>query len=77
MLLLKPNCECCDIDLPADTREARICTFECTFCVQCAASRFDNRCPNCGGNLVERPVRPARHLLKHPASTDRFVKQHD
>lgn len=76
MLKLKPNCECCDRDLPPDTTEARICTFECTFCADCAAQRFDNACPNCGGNFVVRPVRPERHLQKNPASTDRFTKAH-
>ncbi len=76
MLLLKPNCECCDCDLPPAAADARICTFECTFCAECAKTRFDDTCPNCGGNLVERPVRPAKHLAKNPASTDRFVKGH-
>ena len=76
MLILKPNCECCDKDLPPSTNIARICTFECTFCVDCATDLFDNTCPNCGGNLVERPVRPQKHLLKHPASSERFNKPH-
>ncbi len=76
MLKLKPNCECCDKDLPADSPDARICTFECTFCADCAQSRFDDVCPNCGGNLVVRPVRPARLLSKYPASTERFTKAH-
>lgn len=76
MLLLKPNCECCDKDLPADATDARMCTFECTFCADCAEQRFDNTCPNCGGNLVVRPIRPARHLVKNPASTKRFTKDH-
>ncbi len=76
MLKLKPNCECCDVDLPAHTRDARICTFECTFCADCAANRFEDVCPNCGGELVRRPIRPVHHLAKHPASTERFVKAH-
>ena len=76
MLLLKPNCECCDTDLPPESPQARICTFECTFCADCAEHRFLNRCPNCGGNLVERPIRPARLLDKHPASDERLVKAH-
>ncbi|WP_298960898.1 DUF1272 domain-containing protein [uncultured Roseibium sp.] len=76
MLLLKPNCECCDKDLPPSAVDARMCTFECTFCADCAETRFGNICPNCGGNLVERPIRPARHLLKNPASTKRFTKSH-
>ena len=49
MLALKPNCECCDTDLPPASAEARICTFECTFCADCAQGRFDGVCPNCGG----------------------------
>ncbi len=76
MLLLKPNCECCDKDLPADAADARMCTFECTFCAECAEQRFGNTCPNCGGNLVVRPIRPAKHLAKNPASTKRFTKDH-
>lgn len=76
MLLLKPNCECCDTDLPPDTPNARMCTFECTFCADCAEQRFGNVCPNCGGNLVARPIRPQKHLVKHPASTRRFTKDH-
>ena len=76
MLLLKPNCECCDTDLPPDAPNARMCTFECTFCADCAEQRFGNVCPNCGGNLVARPIRPQQHLVKHPASTRRFSKDH-
>ncbi len=75
MLKLKPNCECCDTDLPADSQQARICSFECTFCEDCAAEHFKHTCPNCGGELVKRPVRPADRLLKHPASTERFLNQ--
>ena len=73
MLLLRPNCECCDKDLPPQATDARICTFECTFCAECATERFDGICPNCGGNLVRRPVRPPHHLIKNPASSRRFT----
>ncbi len=76
MLALKPNCECCDKDLPPSAADARMCTFECTFCADCAENLFDNTCPNCGGNLVERPIRPEKHLLTKPASTSRFTKAH-
>ena len=76
MLLLKPNCECCDTDLPPDSTAARMCTYECTFCADCAEKRFAHICPTCGGELVRRPIRPAAMLLKHPASTERFVKAH-
>jgi hypothetical protein len=75
MLQLRPNCECCDRDLPPDSTDAMICTFECTFCVTCANERLDGACPNCGGELVRRPRRPAEKLLKYPASTERIVKQ--
>jgi hypothetical protein len=76
MLALRPNCECCDRDLPPDAADARICTFECTFCADCAAVRLDGVCPNCGGELVARPRRPARLLAKYPASTERVTKPH-
>jgi uncharacterized protein len=71
MLEMRPNCECCDRDLPADSRRAMICTFECTFCEDCARERLHGTCPNCGGELQQRPVRPAHLLLKHPASMQR------
>ncbi|MEM1164390.1 MAG: DUF1272 domain-containing protein [Pseudomonadota bacterium] len=76
MLTLKPNCECCDKDLPPISTEARICSFECTFCAECVETRFQNKCPNCGGNFVPRPIRPAEKLRKYPASEKRFTKAH-
>ena len=75
MLDIRPNCECCDKDLPANSRDALICTFECTFCSLCAESVLKYQYPNCGGNLVERPVRPPQLLIKYPASTDRILKE--
>jgi hypothetical protein len=74
MLELRPNCECCDIDLPAASTDARICSFECTFCVACAEGRLERKCPNCGGELVPRPRRPENELSGHPASTIRVFK---
>jgi hypothetical protein len=74
MLELRPNCECCDKDLPPESREAMICTFECTFCVECATDVLAGLCPNCGGELVRRPVRPLAKLEKYPASTKRVLK---
>jgi hypothetical protein len=59
MLELRPNCECCDKDLPPEATDARICSFECTFCADCVSSKLENVCPNCGGGFVPRPVRPA------------------
>ena len=74
MLLLKPNCECCDKDLPPESTEARICSFECTFCSSCANLVLNGKCPNCGGELVQRPRRPANKLIEFPASTERVFK---
>ena len=71
MLALRPNCECCDRDLPPDAADAMICSFECTFCADCVETRLHGRCPNCGGNLVPRPIRPAAMLAKFPASAER------
>ena len=74
MLELRPNCECCDRDLPSDSTDARICTYECTFCAECADTVLEGVCPNCGGNFAPRPIRPAHMLKKHPASITRVVK---
>ena len=74
MLELRPNCECCDRDLPPASADARICTFECTFCATCAEDVLAGICPNCGGNLVARPIRPARLLGRAPASAKRILK---
>jgi hypothetical protein len=74
MLQLRPNCECCNKDLPPDSREAVICSFECTFCRPCAQNVLQAACPNCGGELVTRPRRPAAKLQKFPASTERVYK---
>lgn len=75
MLKLKPNCECCDRDLPPESAAARICTFECTFCAECADNVLHGLCPNCKGNLVARPVRPPAMLAKYPASTERHLRK--
>ncbi|MGA0611525.1 DUF1272 domain-containing protein [Caldimonas sp. KR1-144] len=74
MLQMRPGCECCDTDLPPDSDRARICTFECTFCADCAQTKLANTCPNCGGELVARPRRPLSKLGKYPASTERVFK---
>jgi hypothetical protein len=76
MLDLRPNCECCDADLPPQA-PAMICTFECTFCPACAEGTFAGVCPNCGGNFTLRPIRPAAALERHPASTVRVLKAHE
>ena len=76
MLQMRPNCECCDRDLAANGGDARICSFECTFCADCAETRLEGRCPNCGGELVVRPSRAVTLLAKFPASRERVVKGH-
>jgi len=68
MLQLRPTCEHCDKALPPASTEARICSFECTFCADCADRVLGNVCPNCGGGFVPRPIRPASKLGKHPAT---------
>ncbi len=74
MLQLRPNCECCNKDLPPASSEARICSFECTFCASCADAVLQGICPNCGGELVHRPRRPAAALDRYPASTERITR---
>ena len=81
MLILKPNCELCDKDLPPDSTEACICSYECTFCSTCVETVLKNVCPNCGGGFVTRPIRPKTErrpgvsLGHDPASTTRaYIK---
>lgn len=74
MLALRPNCECCDKDLPPEATDAMICTFECTFCRDCVETKLGGVCPNCGGNLERRPVRPAGKLGKFPPQQERVFK---
>ena len=71
MLELRPNCENCNCDLPAASADALICSFECTFYRACADSKLALRCPNCGGELVRRPIRPTEKLERFPASGKR------
>lgn len=77
MLALRPKCELCDRDLPPESTEARICSYECTFCAACAEEPLHNVCPNCGGGLERRPIRPQAMLARHPASAERVVKTPD
>ena len=72
MLELRPNCECCDKDLPPESTEARICTLECTCCASCAYTVLHGICPNCGGELLRVPSRTAGKLIANPASTTRI-----
>lgn len=73
-LQLRPNCECCDRDLAPESKEAYMCTFECTYCRDCASTKLKLICPNCGGELVRRPARPAAMLLGYPASGVRVLR---
>src|SRR5438045_4673351 len=59
MLELRPTCENCNKPLPANASDARICSYECTFCAECVEGVLSNVCPNCGGGFVARPIRPA------------------
>jgi uncharacterized protein len=74
MLQLRPSCECCDALLPPDSTRARICSFECTFCADCADGVLGGKCPNCNGELVARPRRPASALALYPPSAQRVHK---
>lgn len=75
MLELRPSCEHCNKALPPASLEARICSYECTFCASCVDTVLGNVCPNCGGGFTRRPIRPARdwkngnYLGRDPAST--------
>jgi len=83
MLELRPNCEYCDKDLPPDAADARICSYECTFCAACAEGVLYDVCPNCGGGFTPRPIRPrtahrAGVSLEHqPPSTKRVCLSKD
>ena len=73
MLEMRPDCERCGTDLPAEAPGAFICSFECSFCAECADS-LDDRCPDCGGELMDRPTRSKALQAKYPASSERRFK---
>jgi hypothetical protein len=79
MLDLRPNCELCDKDLPPEAAEARICSYECTYCADCAERTLANVCINCGGGLTPRPIRPLTEWrgglsrLRQPPSSKRVL----
>lgn len=83
MLKLKPSCEHCDCTLPANSTDAMICSFECTFCRDCVEEVLHNVCPNCGGGFVPRPIRPSKEhvegisLTQYPAVTEKTHKPVD
>ena len=82
-LELRPNCEHCDTDLPPDSADARICSYECTFCATCVTEVLHDVCPNCAGGFERRPIRPSRDwrpgtsLQHQPASTQRRARTDD
>jgi hypothetical protein len=73
MLEMRPNCEHCDVDLPADRPGALICSIECTWCADCSATVLKGVCPNCQGELRARPTRVGTLLEKYPASKQRVL----
>lgn len=83
MLQLRPNCEWCDKNLPPESAEARICSYECTFCADCVETHLHDVCPNCGGGFQPRPIRPANEhrpgvsRAKQPPSETRVHLKHD
>ena len=77
MLEIRPNCENCGKDLPNESTEAMICTFECTFCKDCVEAILQNVCPNCGGGFEKRPIRPKEKLTKYPPKSERYLKPID
>ncbi len=77
MLEIRPVCENCGKDLPNDSTEAMICSFECTFCIDCADEILHNVCPNCGGGFEKRPVRPKEKLIRFPPKGVSFFRPVD
>ena len=77
MLEIRPNCEHCGKDLPNTSTEAIICSFECTYCRECALEIFENVCPSCSGNFIPRPIRPSKMVEKYAVSTKRVYAPKD
>ena len=77
MLEIRPSCEHCDKSLPVDSKEAMICSFECTFCKSCEEEILHNVCPNCGGGFEKRSIRPKKYLQKYPPSENKVYKPVD
>jgi hypothetical protein len=74
MLEIRQCCENCGKDLPNDSAEAMICSYECTFCIDCVENIIENVCPNCGGGFEKRPSRPNHQLIRHPARQDKVLR---
>ena len=77
MLEIRPNCEHCNKDLPNTSTEAMICSFECTYCKECAIEIFKNVCPTCAGNFVKRPIRPSKMIEEYPVSIEQVFAPKD
>ncbi|MCQ0032367.1 DUF1272 domain-containing protein [Burkholderia glumae] len=77
MLELRPICEHCATPLPPEAPQARICSYECTFCAACVEQVLHHVCPNCGGGFAPRPIRPAQRLGRHPPATQAFHRPVD
>ncbi|TXN36838.1 DUF1272 domain-containing protein [Flagellimonas hymeniacidonis] len=74
MLEIRTSCENCNKELPNDSSDAMICTYECTFCKNCVDDILFNVCPNCGGGFEKRPTRPKDNLVKNPVRMDKVSK---
>jgi hypothetical protein len=74
MLEIRQCCENCGKSLPNDSNEAMICSYECTFCIQCVENILENVCPNCGGGFEKRPTRPNSQLVKYPIRNDKVFQ---
>ena len=74
MLEIRTNCEHCDQSLPYNSKEAMICSFECTFCSHCVDNLLHGICPNCGGGFVNRPIRPKELITKYPPTEKHIFK---
>jgi hypothetical protein len=74
MLEMRPSCERCDRDLPPDSQDAMVCSFECTFCRTCVEGELGGVCPNCHGNFEKRPLRVGTALERNPAVTERTYR---
>jgi hypothetical protein len=75
MLELRPTCEHCNKPLPPDSLEARICTYECTFCAACVESVLGNVCPNWGVRAQTDP--PVKELERRQLPGQRPGKHQD
>ncbi len=77
MLELRPVCENCGKNLPPESADAMICSFECTFCADCVGNILHNVCPNCGGGLEKRPIRPKGKLDRFPPKAEKYLRAID